>query len=91
MPDRRRRRLRRGLPRHRQQRAATSAVGPFSCPAQSGIYLDLGSFEVLRTQYGASGGEFAQAYVIAHEYGHHIQNLTGQSAKVQQSGDREGP
>ena len=46
---------------------------------------------MLRTQYGASGGEFAQAYVIAHEYGHYIQNLTGQSAKVQQSGDREGP
>ena len=71
--------------------SATSAVGPFYCPADSGIYLDLGFFEVLRTQYGASGGEFAQAYVIAHEYGHHIQNLTGQSAKVQQSGDREGP
>ena len=71
--------------------SATSPVGPFYCPADSGIYLDLGFFEVLRTQYGASGGEFAQAYVIAHEYGHHIQNLTGQSAKVQQSGDREGP
>jgi len=71
--------------------SATSAVGPFYCPADSGIYLDLGFFEVLRTQYGASGGEFAQAYVIAHEYGHHIQNLTGQSAKVQESGDREGP
>ncbi len=71
--------------------SATSAVGPFYCPADSGIYLDLGFFEVLRTQYGGSGGDFAQAYVIAHEYGHHIQNLTGQSAKVQQSGDREGP
>lgn len=70
---------------------ATSAVGPFYCPADSGIYLDLGFFEILRSQYGASGGAFAQAYVIAHEYGHHIQNLTGQSEKVQRSRDRAGP
>ena len=71
--------------------SATSAVGPFYCPADQGIYLDLGFFEVLRTQYGASGGDFAQAYVIAHEYGHHIQNLTGTSARVQRSRDEEGP
>ncbi len=71
--------------------SATSAVGPFYCPADQGIYLDLGFFEVLRTQYGASGGDFAQAYVIAHEYGHHIQNLTGTSQRVQRSRDQEGP
>ena len=70
---------------------ATSAVGPFYCPPDDGIYLDLGFFEVLRTDYGAKGGDFAQAYVIAHEYGHHIQNITGQSAKVQRSRDQEGP
>ena len=71
--------------------SATSAVGPFYCPADQGIYLDLGFFEVLRTDYGGSGGDFAQAYVIAHEYGHHIQNLTGTSQRVQRSRDQEGP
>ena len=71
--------------------SATSAVGPFYCPADQGIYLDLGFFVVLRTDYGAAGGDFAQAYVIAHEYGHHIQNLDGTSEQVQRSGDREGP
>ncbi len=69
---------------------ASSAVGPFYCPPDEGIFLDLGFFEELRTTYGAKGGDFAQAYVLAHEYGHHIQNLTGQSAKVQ-AGDRTGP
>lgn len=60
---------------------ATSAVGPFYCPGDNQVYIDLTFYDELKNRFGASG-DFAQAYVIAHEVGHHVQNLLGTSAKL---------
>ena len=69
--------------------AAQAAMGPFYCPADNGIFLDTSFFDELATRFGARG-DFAQDYVIAHEFGHHIQNLVGTSSQVSRAQQRAG-
>jgi predicted metalloprotease len=66
---------------------ASSATGPFYCPGDARVYIDLSFYDELKNRFGAAG-DFAQAYVIAHEVGHHVQNLLGVSAKMDQARNR---
>lgn len=69
---------------------ASNAVGPFYCPPEEGVYLDPTFFNIMREKFGASAGELAQLYIVGHEWGHHIQNITGVMAENPNNGTGPG-
>ncbi|WP_341976133.1 neutral zinc metallopeptidase [Microbacterium sp. LTA6] len=69
---------------------ASNAVGPFYCPPEEGVYLDPTFFDLMRQQFGASAGNLAQLYIVGHEWGHHIQNITGYMEQYPNNGTGPG-
>lgn len=69
---------------------ASNAVGPFYCPPEEGVYVDPTFFQLMQEQFGASAGDLAQLYIVGHEWGHHIQNITGDMQKYPDNGTGPG-
>ncbi|MCZ4300125.1 MULTISPECIES: neutral zinc metallopeptidase [Microbacterium] len=69
---------------------ASNAVGPFYCPPEEGVYVDPTFFQLMQQQFGASAGDLAQLYIVGHEWGHHIQNITGDMDRYPNNGTGPG-